>query len=417
MESNLNDSLLIDNQTTGLDIDSYSRLLYQQSIDKKTELSQLSNLITNITEEILQLKQQINRVTGLIDIANREKASYLQNKDYIAVVSWFQREMQIDSPNKSILEDRLNLLANSISEVSSNIDDLKILIDSEQLYLGPYSIFDLNSRRLVNEGIKNQSEHVIATYRNLIDNELGLIIDGIDVNSLSEALDKKDQELKTEADRKRELTSDYSKLVEFGKNLVPFLQSEDAKKKVKQAEDDLSFLIERVKPNLELEKRSIKSFLEEKIKQFFYTDLIDQIYNKIDPHPDFKCVEFRADFDSEIPRLDVLVTNNLNQQKLIPNLYFSTAQINILSLSIFLATALNSREYNCIFIDDPIQSMDSINVLSTIDLLRGIIATGEKQIILSTHDINFHNLLMKKIPPTIFKSRFLELETFGKVSG
>jgi exonuclease SbcC len=59
--------------------------------------------------------------------------------------------------------------------------------------------------------------------------------------------------------------------------------------------------------------------------------------------------------------------------------------------------------------------MDSINVLSTIDLLRGIVATGEKQIVLSTHDENFHNLLQKKMPPNLFKSKFLEFETFGKV--
>lgn len=126
-------------------------------------------------------------------------------------------------------------------------------------------------------------------------------------------------------------------------------------------------------------------------------------------------MHFRADFESNNPRLDVFVTDMNNNTNLIPNLYFSTAQINILSLSIFLASALNSKEYDCIFIDDPIQSMDSINVLSTIDLLRGIIVNENKQIILSTHDENFFNLLKKKIPNSIYKSKFLELESFGKL--
>ncbi|RYE36156.1 MAG: hypothetical protein EOP48_29820, partial [Sphingobacteriales bacterium] len=63
----------------------------------------------------------------------------------------------------------------------------------------------------------------------------------------------------------------------------------------------------------------------------------------------------------------------------------------------------------------PIQSMDSVNVLSTIDLLRSIVLNNDKQIILSTHDQNFHNLLKKKIPSKIFNSKFLELESFGKV--
>uniref|UniRef100_UPI0026005CD9 AAA family ATPase n=1 Tax=uncultured Flavobacterium sp. TaxID=165435 RepID=UPI0026005CD9 len=90
------------------------------------------------------------------------------------------------------------------------------------------------------------------------------------------------------------------------------------------------------------------------------------------------------------------------------------------SLSIFLAKALHAVDdegnpLECIFIDDPIQSMDSINILSTIDLLRSIVVNNNRQIILSTHDANFHNLLRKKIPGELFNSKFMELETFGKV--
>lgn len=70
---------------------------------------------------------------------------------------------------------------------------------------------------------------------------------------------------------------------------------------------------------------------------------------------------------------------------------------------------------DCIFIDDPIQSMDSINILSTIDLLRSIVVNMGKQIILATHDENFQNLLQKKIPLNKFKAKYIELETFGKV--
>lgn len=49
---------------------------------------------------------------------------------------------------------------------------------------------------------------------------------------------------------------------------------------------------------------------------------------------------------------------------IIPNLYFSQAQLNILILCIFLAKALNAKDdkgnsIDCIFVDDPIQSMDS----------------------------------------------------------
>lgn len=147
--------------------------------------------------------------------------------------------------------------------------------------------------------------------------------------------------------------------------------------------------------------------------------MINDLYRRIDPHPEYKEIKFIPDFSNSKSLLNVSVKTE-EGSGIIPNLYFSQAQLNILSLCIFLAKALNAKDdegnpIDCIFIDDPIQSMDSINILSTIDLLRGIVVNEKKQIILSTHDENFHNLLKKKIPSELFKSKFLELETFGKV--
>ena len=115
----------------------------------------------------------------------------------------------------------------------------------------------------------------------------------------------------------------------------------------------------------------------------------------------------------------MFVTDEDGKNMVSPTLSFSSAQINVLSLSIFLAKALNTKNgdksVDCIFIDDPVQSMDSINVLGVIDLLRSISVNLGKQIIISTHDDNFHALLKQKLPEHLFKSKFLELESFGKV--
>ena len=148
-------------------------------------------------------------------------------------------------------------------------------------------------------------------------------------------------------------------------------------------------------------------------------DLINSIYRKIDPHPAFKKVEFRADFDSDKPGLNIVVSDE-GGRLISPILYFSAAQTNILSLSVFLASALHAKDdegnsINVILIDDPIQSMDSINILSTIDLLRSICLQFDKQIIISTHDENFFKLLQRKIPTQIWGSKFLQLEKFGVV--
>ena len=175
----------------------------------------------------------------------------------------------------------------------------------------------------------------------------------------------------------------------------------------------------RVDEALKAERDKIVDSLKMLINNFFYEDLINSIYRKIDPHPAFKKVEFRADFDSDKPGLNIVVSDE-GGRLISPILYFSAAQTNILSLSVFLASALHAKDdegnsINVILIDDPIQSMDSINILSTIDLLRSICLQFDKQIIISTHDENFFKLLQRKIPTQILGSKFLQLEKFGVV--
>lgn len=197
----------------------------------------------------------------------------------------------------------------------------------------------------------------------------------------------------------------------------PYLESIDAQ----AALNDV--LVQRGKEDalavaLNSEYEIVSQSLDRKIKNFFYPDLINSIYRRIDPHPDFKRVEFSPSFEDDKPTLEVFVADE-DGDLISPDLFFSAAQVNILSLSIFLARALHTKsgnhEVKCIFIDDPIHSMDSINVLATIDLLRSISLRFGRQIILSTHDRNFFELLQRKLPSDQYNSKFLELETFGKV--
>lgn len=143
------------------------------------------------------------------------------------------------------------------------------------------------------------------------------------------------------------------------------------------------------------------------------------MYNTIDPHPEYKKIDFECDFTYKDPRLNVLMySENQKKESIVPNLYFSTAQINILAFCIFMAKALfiktdTGKNLDCIFIDDPIQALDDINILSMIDLLRNIAFTLDKQIILTTHDKDFFELLKMKVPDRLFNSRFIEFKERG----
>lgn len=178
--------------------------------------------------------------------------------------------------------------------------------------------------------------------------------------------------------------------------------------------------IKHLKESFKEEIDGIQHYLEKFVDSYFELDLINRLYNAIDPHPDYKEIQFKCDFKLKNPRLKVLVNSREDgKESIVPNLYFSTAQINILSFCIFLAKALfatddEGKSMDCIFIDDPIQALDDINILSIIDLLRNVAFSMDKQIVLTTHDRNFFELLQKKVPDTLFNSRFITLPERGK---
>lgn len=76
------------------------------------------------------------------------------------------------------------------------------------------------------------------------------------------------------------------------------------------------------------------------------------------------------------------------------NMILSSGQLNVLALSIFIATngAQVCSYFDFIAIDDPIQNMDDINRFSVTDILSNL----ERQLIFSTHDQEFLNLFLKK---------------------
>lgn len=82
-----------------------------------------------------------------------------------------------------------------------------------------------------------------------------------------------------------------------------------------------------------------------------------------------------------------------------PMLVFSEGQLNVVALSYFLGMALNAREASLPFLalDDPLQSLDVIAILGFSDLCRQM--RGQRQLILTTHDRRFADVLIRKLSP------------------
>jgi len=169
------------------------------------------------------------------------------------------------------------------------------------------------------------------------------------------------------------------------------------------------------KSKIDAAKNRSGEYIKNGIENYFNKEAINNIYSKIDPHPRFTEIDFKPDMSDKIPKLQIMAKSN--QEQLNPNLFFSTGQINVLSLSIFLAKAceLGSQKVSTIFMDDPVQNLSDINVLSFIDLLRTLIMGEDKQIVISTHDEKFFNLVKSKLADRYYPTKFVELESYGKI--
>jgi exonuclease SbcC len=322
----------------------------------------------------------------------------------------------------SQLQEAISLFEKKQQEIRSNSLDLKTLYT-------PYSTnhfdgFSESKERLINK-IDDVSEQLTQSYelvsefytRVKLSKQVDLL-ENANWKGLKQFFEQDVADFHHLLEQERAKTSGLSSLIVLAEKV--FAYTEYVKSTTERQKLELEIAkCSIVKKQLMEDLKSINTSLKTKIDQYFHVDLINTIYRKIDPHPDFKRIDFACDFPDEgKPRLQVRLKDG--DETISPTLHFSSAQINVLSLSIFLAKAINTtnagKAVDCIFIDDPVQSMDSINVLGVIDLLRSLSVNLGKQIIVSTHDENFHALLKQKLPEHLFKSKFLELESFGKVA-
>jgi hypothetical protein len=87
--------------------------------------------------------------------------------------------------------------------------------------------------------------------------------------------------------------------------------------------------------------------------------------------------------------------------------------MNALAVCTFLSLNLGvSRPpLDTAILDDPLQSLDDINLLGLIDLLRR--TKDQRQLFVSTHDARFGQLLARKLRPGSSKKRTVVIELEG----
>jgi exonuclease SbcC len=394
--------------------------------------SQLSELARRRSSELKDLEESSTKLNQLNNIIkeNLQKIEQLNAGITLALDSDLAREVNQFCLDNALQPDQIDLsIQQSRAEIQARISATHTHAESAH---GELLALDLADPTLAKTTTEELDKHEIDLRSAIVDSDTTIVPfvatikrhlqsyeDSWDRETLSSAVSETMAQRQKDVDQITHILRQYSLLGEQLIGVKPYIESLVAKQKL----EGLLLRIQQeraLNSSLEAEYSKTIERLRKRINGFFYSDLINAIYRKIDPHPDFKEVQFDCDFpDESLPKLNVLVADS-EGDVIAPNLYFSAAQINILSLSIFLARALHVKtadgmDVKCIFIDDPIHSMDSINVLATIDMLRTLSKKFDRQIILSTHDRNFFDLLQKKIPQKEYLSKFIELETFGKV--
>ena len=127
--------------------------------------------------------------------------------------------------------------------------------------------------------------------------------------------------------------------------------------------------------------------------------LITSLYKRLQPHPLF--TEIDLEVSSRVYKeaeLFLRVKSRDLQSTAYPSTVFSASQLNALAICVFLALNLRSAEaHSLMMLDDPIHSMDDINVLGLSDLLREL--KPRRQLFISTHNLSFYRLLLNKLRP------------------
>lgn len=130
--------------------------------------------------------------------------------------------------------------------------------------------------------------------------------------------------------------------------------------------------------------------------------LLQRIYETVDPHPEFRAVRLLTDMKHGRGHLWAGVEADRHDGVIRveePKTVLSSSQLNVLAVAVFLALNLSQQNppVGLMILDDPLQSLDNVNLLGLADLLRKL--RGKRQMMISTHNELLASLFARKLRP------------------
>jgi len=169
---------------------------------------------------------------------------------------------------------------------------------------------------------------------------------------------------------------------------------------------------ERAQRVIEALRETTSTMVEERLNEI--TPLLQSIYSRMEPHPAFRLVTFLSRIVRGRGQLSTRVSDPVEDKQCEnPAAVFSSSQVNALAISVFLTLNIGvpTLPLSVAILDDPLQSLDDINLLGLVDLLRR--AKDQRQLLVSTHDTRFGELLARKLRPRDKSGRTIVIELDG----
>lgn len=340
----------------GTDLKKYNKDLFKE-IEITT--NQLEESTSRYAKELKRLREDLQQ--QFIELRNRIE-EYIENNKQISLDNDRYERMRVLSQNATSQKNLKQFM-----EVYSRLDY------SEFATLNPFSIetfknallekTGVNSNEFISVNIDNKLEFAYETYFNGKSNKFNLFVTKIDGNyNLFE--------------EKRKYIKKIIAEIEHNKNS---LLNKEIRNLVKEV-----VLLEKLKINMkiyfDIYNKEISTFrdnvmIDIEIPLYIYTGKILQNYQR---------------------GLGVFVKRDKNRINFVPSISsdheiintFSSGQLSGFVIAFLLVMnkvyTVRNNQFSVILIDDPVQTMDDINIASLVDVLRK--EFSDKQLFLSTHE-------------------------------
>lgn len=380
--------------------------------DQAKKMKRIFSIKDKLNDIIITLNREIQEQKYLQEDYSRKQDRAFEQIETIKMHSSFEKDLFLN--DKEILLNKVKSLEETLKRfnqaklifvelkelerkrlnISSQIIEMRSFITNDSS-----GIIEILKRKVVKrENYNNKILNMIKQFKQnketiLLHQELLNSYEILEINSFNEIINDKTLRKESIQKRLRELDSlfqtlsDHLSAIKIKSNVDSAnIELQETRKKMKYINECISEINEYIDSINKKIGNEALSFLNQN------NSSVQQYYRYLNPMINSKKLKFVAQ-DEE---LSIKVTDNVDSESSFDSnakFVLSSGQMNVLALSIFLSiNEAMDTELDFVAIDDPIQNMDDINQFSVCDILSNI----KRQLIFSTHDIDFVKLFVKK---------------------